>query len=89
MFYMGVKSGYGSPQTLTDQSTYVKKGQKGDLQARQPHLMNVVPVRRFYLNLIFKKYRILFKTILERMHQFVYAKIKESNIILHQFFYFF
>ncbi len=55
MFYMGIKSGYGSPQTLTDQSTYVKKGQKGDLQALRPHLMNSVPVRRFYLNIIFIK----------------------------------
>lgn len=52
---MGVKSGYGSPQTLTNESTAVKKGQKGDLQALRPHLMNGVPVRRFYLNIIFLK----------------------------------
>ncbi|CAF3777239.1 unnamed protein product [Rotaria sordida] len=43
MFYMGIKTGYGSPQTLTDQSTAVQKGQKGDLQSLRPHLMNCVP----------------------------------------------
>ncbi|CAF3295265.1 unnamed protein product [Rotaria sp. Silwood2] len=43
MFYMGIKTGYGSPQTLTDQSTSVQKGQKGDLQSLRPHLMNCVP----------------------------------------------
>jgi long-chain acyl-CoA synthetase len=51
---MGVKSGYSSPQTLTDQSTAIKRGQKGDLQVLRPHLMCCVPVRfyfiLFYLN---------------------------------------
>lgn len=51
MFYMGVKSGYGSPQTLTSESKSVKKGQKGDLQALRPHLMNGVPVGRFYFSI--------------------------------------
>ena len=41
---MGVKSGYSSPQTLTDQSTAIKRGQKGDLQILRPHLMCCVPV---------------------------------------------
>jgi len=43
IFYMGIKSGYSSPQTLTDQSTAVKRGQKGDLQVLRPHLMCCVP----------------------------------------------
>lgn len=44
VFYMGVKSGYSSPQTLTDQSTAIKRGEKGDLQVLRPHLMTCVPV---------------------------------------------
>jgi long-chain acyl-CoA synthetase len=42
---MGIKCGYSSPQTLTDQSTAIKRGQKGDLQVLRPHLMCCVPVR--------------------------------------------
>jgi hypothetical protein len=43
---MGIKCGYSSPQTLTDQSTAIKRGQKGDLQVLRPHLMCCVPVRK-------------------------------------------
>lgn len=43
VFYLGVKCGYSSPQTLTDQSTAIKRGQKGDLQVLRPHLMCCVP----------------------------------------------
>ena len=39
-----MKCGYSSPQTLTDQSTAVKRGQKGDLQVLRPHIMCCVPV---------------------------------------------
>ncbi len=53
---MGVKSGYSSPQTLTDQSTAIKRGQKGDLQVLRPHLMCCVPVRTF----LFKRFIYLF-----------------------------
>ena len=35
--------GYSSPQT--DQSTAIKRSQKGDLQILRPHLMTCVPVR--------------------------------------------
>jgi long-chain acyl-CoA synthetase len=50
---MGIKCGYSSPQTLTDQSTAIKRGEKGDLQVLRPHLMCCVPVRiKIYL---FKK----------------------------------
>lgn len=44
---MGVKSGYSSPQTLTDQSTAIKRGEKGDLQVLRPSLMCCVPVRYY------------------------------------------
>jgi long-chain acyl-CoA synthetase len=40
---MGVKCGYSSPQTLTDQSTAIKRGQKGDIQVLRPHIMCCVP----------------------------------------------
>ncbi|CAF3774551.1 unnamed protein product [Rotaria sp. Silwood1] len=43
VYYMGIKSGYSSPQTLTDQSTAVKQGQKGDLKVLRPHIMCCVP----------------------------------------------
>ncbi|CAF0944544.1 unnamed protein product [Didymodactylos carnosus] len=43
VYYSGVKCGYSSPQTLTDQSTAIKRGQKGDLQVLRPHLMSCVP----------------------------------------------
>ncbi|CAF1414864.1 unnamed protein product, partial [Adineta steineri] len=36
MYYLGIKSGYSSPQTLTDQSTGIKQGAKGDLQILRP-----------------------------------------------------
>ncbi len=56
---MGVKSGYSSPQTLTDQSTAIKRGQKGDLQVLRPHLMCCVPVRKvFCWNIFLKKFLI-------------------------------
>ncbi|CAF0875128.1 unnamed protein product, partial [Didymodactylos carnosus] len=43
MYYSGLKCGYSSPQTLTDQSTAIKRGQKGDLQVLKPDLMSCVP----------------------------------------------
>lgn len=49
MFFMGVKYGYSSPYTLTDQSTAIKHGQKGDLQVLRPHLMPCVPVSLSYV----------------------------------------
>ena len=36
--------GYSSPQTLTDQSTAVKSGEKGDLRVLRPTVMTCVPV---------------------------------------------
>ncbi|CAF3068503.1 unnamed protein product [Rotaria socialis] len=43
IFYLGIKCGYSSPQTLTDQSTAIMRGHKGDLQVLRPHLMCCVP----------------------------------------------
>jgi len=54
---MGIKCGYSSPQTLTDQSTAIKRGQKGDLQVLRPHLMTCAPVRN--LCLVFLKVNLI------------------------------
>jgi long-chain acyl-CoA synthetase len=50
---VGIKCGYSSPQTLTDQSPAIKRGQKGDFQVLRLHLMYCVPVR--IENDLFKK----------------------------------
>ncbi|XP_058490934.1 long-chain-fatty-acid--CoA ligase 3a [Solea solea] len=39
----GCRIGYSSPQTLSDQSTKIKKGSKGDTSVLQPTLMAAVP----------------------------------------------
>ena len=53
VFFLGIKCGYSSPQTLTDQSTAIKRGEKGDLQVLRPHLMCCVPVRTMTRRRIF------------------------------------
>ena len=40
---MGIMIGFSSPQTLTDASTSIKKGQCGDLKILNPSLMHAVP----------------------------------------------
>lgn len=39
----GISIGYSSPQTLTDNSTSIKKGTMGDLRVLNPTLMHAVP----------------------------------------------
>uniref|UniRef100_A0AAZ3NUS2 long-chain-fatty-acid--CoA ligase n=1 Tax=Oncorhynchus tshawytscha TaxID=74940 RepID=A0AAZ3NUS2_ONCTS len=41
----GCRIGYSSPQTLSDQSTKIKKGSKGDCSVLGPTLMAAVPVK--------------------------------------------
>ncbi|KAL4659644.1 long-chain-fatty-acid-CoA ligase 4 [Arapaima gigas] len=41
----GCRIGYSSPQTLSDQSTKIKKGSKGDCTVLKPTLMAAVPVK--------------------------------------------
>lgn len=43
MIINGVRIGYSSPVTITDQSTAVKRGQKGDLTTLRPTIMTAVP----------------------------------------------
>ncbi|XP_062275076.1 long-chain-fatty-acid--CoA ligase 3a isoform X1 [Scomber scombrus] len=52
----GCRIGYSSPQTLSDQSTKIKKGSKGDTSLLQPTLMAAVPeiMDRIYKNVMTK-----------------------------------
>ncbi|XP_072263963.1 fatty acid CoA ligase Acsl3 isoform X2 [Pyxicephalus adspersus] len=52
----GCGVGYSSPQTLSDQSTKIKKGSKGDASELQPTLMAAVPeiMDRIYKNVMSK-----------------------------------
>ncbi|KAI4799296.1 hypothetical protein KUCAC02_017031, partial [Chaenocephalus aceratus] len=52
----GCRIGYSSPQTLSDQSTKIKKGSKGDSSVLQPTLMAAVPeiMDRIYKNVMLK-----------------------------------
>jgi long-chain acyl-CoA synthetase len=85
---MGIKCGYSSPQTLTDQSTAIKHGEKGDLQVLRPHLMTCVPVGiLFFFFLIFYfSFEFFLKTILDRIHKTINEKINQSNFFNRQLF---
>ncbi|KAG9341746.1 hypothetical protein JZ751_018812 [Albula glossodonta] len=52
----GCRIGYSSPQTLSDQSTKIKKGSKGDSTVLKPTLMAAVPeiMDRIYKNVMSK-----------------------------------
>ncbi|XP_062392835.1 long-chain-fatty-acid--CoA ligase 4b [Sardina pilchardus] len=52
----GCRVGFSSPQTLSDQSTKIKKGSKGDCSELQPTLMAAVPeiMDRIYKNVMSK-----------------------------------
>ncbi|XP_041850751.1 long-chain-fatty-acid--CoA ligase 3a [Melanotaenia boesemani] len=52
----GCRIGYSSPQTLSDQSTKIKKGSQGDTNVLQPTLMAAVPeiMDRIYKNVMTK-----------------------------------
>ncbi|XP_017351676.1 long-chain-fatty-acid--CoA ligase 3b [Ictalurus punctatus] len=52
----GCRIGYSSPQTLSDQSTKIKKGSKGDATVLKPTLMAAVPeiMDRIYKNVMTK-----------------------------------
>jgi len=44
MYYSGVKIGYGTPLTLTNSGTALKKGTKGDINLLKPTFMAAVPL---------------------------------------------
>ena len=41
---MGVPIGYSSPNTMTDQSTAIKRGEKGDVSLLRPTILCSVPL---------------------------------------------
>merc|ERR1719319_1458642 len=54
MMMFGIPVGYSSPNTMTDMSTKVMRGQKGDASVLKPTMMCVVPLilDRIYKNII-------------------------------------
>ena len=54
MMLFGVKVGYSSPNTMTDMSTKVRKGYKGDATVLRPTMMCAVPLimDRIYKNIL-------------------------------------
>jgi len=54
MLLFGIKVGYSSPNTMTDMSTKVRKGYKGDASVLRPTMMCAVPLimDRIYKNII-------------------------------------
>ena len=44
MLLVGVQVGYSTPNTMTDASSAIKKGQKGDVTLLQPTLIASVPL---------------------------------------------
>ena len=54
MLLFGIKVGYSSPNTMTDMSTKVRKGNKGDASVLRPTLMCAVPLimDRIFKNII-------------------------------------
>lgn len=53
MLLLGIKVGYSSPNTMTDMSTKVRKGNKGDASVLKPTMMCAVPLimDRIYKNI--------------------------------------
>ena len=44
MMLFGIKVGYSNPNTMTDMSTKVRKGSKGDASVLKPTMMCAVPL---------------------------------------------
>ena len=81
IFYMGIQLGYSSPQTLTDQSTAIRKGDQGDLQLLRPHLMCAVPVGGHTPSPTDEISFSLVQTILDRIHKSIEEKIGQLNFV--------
>ncbi|KAF6040391.1 ACSL3 [Bugula neritina] len=78
--YAGCQIGYSGPNTLSDASTAIKKGQKGDVSVLRPTLMACVPtvMDRIYKNVWDKVEngglgkRVLFKFAVEYKRKWIY-----------------
>uniref|UniRef100_A0A8C1ZSH9 long-chain-fatty-acid--CoA ligase n=1 Tax=Cyprinus carpio TaxID=7962 RepID=A0A8C1ZSH9_CYPCA len=79
----GCRIGYSSPQTLTNQSTKIKKGSKGDISVLRPTLMAAVPVR---LNLSLSVSLWAFGEIMDRIYKNVMLKVEEMSVFQRTLF---
>uniref|UniRef100_A0AAQ5ZHH6 long-chain-fatty-acid--CoA ligase n=1 Tax=Amphiprion ocellaris TaxID=80972 RepID=A0AAQ5ZHH6_AMPOC len=82
----GCRIGYSSPQTLSDQSTKIKKGSKGDCSVLRPTLMAAVPeiMDRINRNVMSKVQEMSFiqKTLFTLGYKYKLEQIKrETNVI--------
>jgi long-chain acyl-CoA synthetase len=70
----GISIGYSTPQTITDTSTAIKKGQKGDLRVLKPTIMASVPIVLERLS----------KTVYEKLREAGWFKQKLFKIAFQQ-----
>lgn len=88
----GCRIGYSSPQTLSDQSTKIKKGTKGDCTVLRPTLMAAVPeiMDRIYKNVMSKvqEMNVFQRTLFKLGYDYKLEQIKKGfdaplcNVIL-------
>ncbi|KAG8553640.1 hypothetical protein GDO81_003497 [Engystomops pustulosus] len=88
----GCRIGYSSPQTLSDQSTKIKKGSKGDCTVLRPTLMAAVPeiMDRIYKNVMSKvqEMNVFQRTLFKLGYDYKLEQIKKGydaplcNVIL-------
>ncbi|XP_029112986.1 long-chain-fatty-acid--CoA ligase 4 [Scleropages formosus] len=78
----GCRIGYSSPQTLSDQSTKIKKGSKGDCSVLKPTLMAAVPeiMDRIYKNVMSKVQEMgyLRRTLFQLGYDYKLAQVKKG-----------
>ncbi|XP_005998252.1 long-chain-fatty-acid--CoA ligase 4 isoform X1 [Latimeria chalumnae] len=78
----GCRIGYSSPQTLSDQSTKIKKGSKGDCTVLKPTLMAAVPeiMDRIYKNVMSKVQEMSYvqKTLFKLGYDYKLEQIKRG-----------
>lgn len=84
MYFMGIKMGYSSPQTLTDQSTAIKSGDKGDLRVLRPSVMTCVPVSEIISPHL--RLNSFLQTILDRIYKAVIEKVNQSGFFRRYLF---
>ncbi|KAG7483504.1 hypothetical protein MATL_G00039110 [Megalops atlanticus] len=79
----GLGIGYSSPQTLSDQSTQIKKGSKGDCSVLRPTLMAAVPeiLDRIHKNVMSKVQEMSYvqRTIFKLGYNYKLRQIKMGN----------
>lgn len=90
----GVPVGYSSPTTLTDSSSKIKKGQKGDVTVLRPTCMISVPVRNYSNDKLTKRnfnlinFASKFQLILDRVVKEVNNKVDKGTPMQRALFHF-